>query len=188
MKETLNSFIWNSFKRIYGPIGTIFTIVGSLFLWIFAPDTKISLKIILPILVFIIMLLFTFIDTTYQAIEKLKQNKNILPKILRVMDPRPPYQKAKALALLEKSPIFSFGTIVGIYFIEDDFEQLIGIGEVINIQENKKIQIAITSYLEGQEDKIEELLKNNARLLEKTIVKPYISFDIVELFYRENLL
>ena len=72
--------------------------------------------------------------------------------------------------LLQESPLFSFGIIVGIYFVENDFEQLIGIGQVVNIQENKKIQISVIYFLEGHEDKKEKLLENNKIYLEKTII------------------
>lgn len=76
--------------------------------------------------------------------------------------------------LLEPSELFSYDTIVSFYYLEDDFEQLIAIGRVRNIQQDSKIQVEVTDYLSGYEEIFNKLGRNDFKALEKTRVKPNI--------------
>ena len=85
----------------------------------------------------------------------------------------------RILCLLEPSDLFSFGTLVSIYYINPEgFEILIGLGEVINIQDDKKIQVLISDYYNPNREIIEKLSMNNATILKKILIKPNIPKDL----------
>ena len=102
-------------------------------------------------------------------------SEHILPRIVLGKKPSVQIQGAKVLCLLESSELFSYDALVSFYYIDDEnFEQLIGIGAVVNIQEDRKIQVAMFYSLEGHQEKAEKIAQNDAGILKKTRVKPNV--------------
>ena len=92
-------------------------------------------------------------------------------------------ETTRALCLLEPSEFFSYDTLVSFYYIDDEeFEQLVGIGTVVNIQENKLIQVELTNPVEGYEGIVKKLANNDAHALKKTVVKPSIPKKYLALY------
>lgn len=166
MKRNFWSLIWSSFLKIGGiPIGFIALAVAVL-VWLFPPNINIPLGLALPVLILCIIIILTFANA---ADESFKMSERILPKITYGTT-----QQAKVLCLLEPSELFSHDTLVSFYYVENSFEQLIGIGTVINIQEDGKIQVSMTDPIEGFEETITRLGQNDNTILDNIKVKPNI--------------
>jgi hypothetical protein len=78
------------------------------------------------------------------------------------------------ICLLEPSELFSHGNLVSFYYDEDSYERIIGIGQVINIQENGIIQVIMSQQVEGHEGVISQLKIANTDTLKKVKIKPTI--------------
>ena len=73
---------------------------------------------------------------------------------------------------------FTENGIVTVFYLENGFERQIALGKIINIQEDKKVQIL---FFEIDSDfSTETLLKNNRELLNKLRIKPIIKMTSLE--------
>jgi len=172
MKKSFWGLIWSSFLRGQGVLSGVIAIVLGVLLWLFSPDKNISLGWALPIGLFCVILILTLGNAAYEAF---KISKHVLPMVLVGKKPPTQIPAAKLLCLLEPSELFSHDTLVSFYYIGDEnFEQLMGIGIVVNIQEDGKIQVVMIYALDGYEEKIEKLVQNDAGILKRTRVKPNI--------------
>ena len=173
MKKSFNEVIWSSFTRIQGTVALFISLGLALVLWIFKPDIQISLKWIFPFGLICVILMLTLYDAVHEA---LKINKYALPEIITVKKPRTCNNNVKPLCLLKPSEFFHHGMLVSFYHIDGEkYEQLIGLGKVINIQTNGIIQVEMFHSIEGYGDEIKKLMDNNAHTLKNTQVKPHIS-------------
>jgi hypothetical protein len=72
----------------------------------------------------------------------------------------------RKILIVEDAPWLSLGVMVAIYTKEDQFERLVCVGEVINVQTNNLIQIAIRDYeevfgsVEAVCDKLDKMSKS----------------------------
>ena len=172
--------MWESFNKIQGVILVIIAISLAFIFWYFAPQKSISLSLALPIFIVLIFLIMTLINAAYISFQLSKPG---IPKVILGKKPSSTIGKAKAICMLESSELFSYDSLVSFYYIENgNFEQLIGSGNVTNIQDDGKIQVVLEHVIEGQEDIVEKLTNNDKSLLSKTIVKPNlprIFFDLI---------
>lgn len=172
MKKSFWGLIWSSFLRVRGVPGGVIIFVFTVLIWLFSPDKNISLGWVLPIGLFCVILILTLGNAAYEAF---KISKHVLPMVLVGKKPPTQFSGAKLLCLIEPSELFSYDTFVSFYYIGDEnFEQLMGIGTVVNIQEDNKIQVVMTCSLDGYEEKIEKLVQNDTGILKRTRVKPNI--------------
>lgn len=170
MKNSFWGLIWTSFLRIRGVPIVVIAIVLPLVLWRVSPNTKISLGLALPIGLFCLVLILTLGNAAY---ESFKRSRRILPSILHARKPFAETQGEKVLCLLEPSELFSHNVLVSFYYVDEEgFEQLIGIGVVLNVQEDRKIQVAMTWAIKGHVEELERLVQNEAGILKKIRVKP----------------
>ena len=102
-----------------------------------------------------------------------------IPKVKYVRSPPKLYSNAHALFLVNPTILLSYDAIVSIYYLEDDIERLVGVGKVINVQENKMIQIIITHDYDF-EDKLNRLMNNSKDELDKLILKTSIPNSILQ--------
>lgn len=169
MKKSFWGLIWSSFLRVQGVLGVTITILLAV---LFSPNKNISLSLVLPIGLFCVILILALGNAVYEA---LKISKHVLPVVLVGGKPPNHISGAKLLCLIEPSELFSYDTFVSFYYLGDEnFEQLMGIGTVVNIQEDGKIQVVMTCSLDGYEENIEKLVQNDAGILKRTRVKPNI--------------
>jgi hypothetical protein len=76
---------------------------------------------------------------------------------------------------LEPSELFSHGNAVSFYLKDEDgFEVLLGVGSVMNIQDDERILVVMEKATDGHEEAIHALMNNDKRLLERLRVKPSI--------------
>jgi len=170
MKYGFWSLIGTSFLRVQSiVIGSISLVLGA-FYWYFS-DVK-SKWALIGVLSFIFLLIL--ISVLISVIIQLMKSQYQLPKIVKVIRP-----KDKLICLLQPSELFSYGIGVSYYYTdENEFEHLIGIGRVCNIQGNKLIQINLNSYQEHHKDLIDRLENNDKHILDNIKVKPTVPADI----------
>lgn len=183
MKKSFWSLVWSSFLRTQGALIGVIAIVSSVLLWRLSPNKNISLGLALPIGLLCVVLILTL---GYAAYESFKMSKRILPRVLFGKKSSTKNQKPQVLCLLEPSEIFSYDAVVSFYYIDEGFEQLIGIGTVTNIQENGKIQVVMTYSNDVYEETINELADNNARVLNKIIVKPNVPKSVLDIMISQG--
>ena len=171
MKESLYIILWNGFSKAWGvPVGII-GLIAAITLWIYPATETLSLKIVVPSTVIFLILIYTFLSAITDLYKKYQQNP--LPKLLTCQKD---LTQNTIVLLLSPSQLFSFDSIVSVYSIqEQDYEAIVAIGVVINIQEDKKVQVLITDVIPGKDEIIKKLTENNVNTIEKIIVKPNIA-------------
>jgi hypothetical protein len=174
MRQSFGELLWSSFKAVYGPVGAAGAFAVALLTFIFA-DVSVPLRLLIAgmVLIFLLMLLLIFgsLNAAYKAH---KGAAHQLPRVLQGMDPFAG-MSAVLMCYLEPSELFSHGIAVAFYNVNPQgFEVLVGIGTVINVQDDGKIQVAMTSSITGHEDFVNQLRQNNAEALRTTRVKPSV--------------
>jgi len=175
MNKSFWGFIWERFSEHHGVLIGFIALFSGIAFWNFAPDKSVRLGIVIPFGIIFIILSIVFGDAAYVSF---KANRNILPGVICVK----PYLKDNKeihLFLLTPSDLFSNDILVSFYYCNDEYEQLIGIGKVFNIQDDNKIQVLLLYPLEGHEDKVKEMVKNNKLYLNKTKIKPNIPYSML---------
>lgn len=164
--------LYQSFTRIHGIPVALLGIVLGLVTFNYSSTDSVSLKVIVPLGIVLFLMLMTFIDNSIQNFKKVS---NILPKVKRAITPTALHSGAKAILLLEPSDIFAHETLVAVYFLENDFERLIGVGFIITIQENGLIQVLVNKAIDEQDKNIwDNIYNNDITVLSKLQVKPSI--------------
>ena len=172
MKKGIGLEIYYAFKRVKGYPLSFFCIVLSIVLFIWGPDTSVSLKYIVTVGVLFLLVFAVIFDFGFHCFSKMT---NVIPVVKQGLNPPPLYQKAEALLLLSESDFFSIEAIVSIYYKDESYEPLIGIGFVLNIQENGLIQVIVDNCYDDRYKEIwDKVRENNASVLEKLIIKPLV--------------
>jgi len=173
MNKSFWVFIWERIKH-NGVSISLIGIIYAILTYNFDSNKSIRLGIVIPLGIILIILLIVFVDAAY---ESFKKNRNILPRVICVK----PYLKDNKeynLFLLTPSNLFSNGIWVSIYYYSDEYEQLIAVGNVLNIQDDNKIQVLLINTLKGQEETVEKIVHNNKLYLDKTKIKPNIPYSM----------
>lgn len=171
MKNRISLYIWESFKKVWGVPAIFLGIILSYLSWTQSPDSTIKLSLFVLILSALLIIIVTLLNLSINLYNKSIENK--LPTIKLT---RQPFNtdNTQLLLLLEPSELFSFDSVVSIYKLDNEFEQLFGIGKVINIQENGMIQVGLIEVIESGSETLKKLANNDKELLEKMIIKPTI--------------
>jgi hypothetical protein len=171
VKLTFWSLIGTQLIKIHSLTGMFFSIILSVWLWQNTPNKTLPLIYFIYLLVFTSLLIITLISAVMVAIK----NQNPIPKIENIIKT----SNGDIICLLQSSNLFSNGISVSFYYTNDqNFEQLVCIGTVINIQENGLIQAKIENYLDVHQDIIEKIKNNDNQIIKKIKVKPSIPADI----------
>ena len=182
MKE--KSFLDNMRSSVANSATAIFMVVTglcSLVAYFVVPDTEISLKYLLAAL----FIMFALISITFNAANMIfddhqkKPNSLLLrPKVIKAKDPTKYYDRAIGVLITEPTENLPNDSIVSIYFLVSGFEELIALGRVINIQDDKKVQVLIT-YDHDFEKHRNDIMKNDREALQKIVLKSAIPSLIV---------
>jgi hypothetical protein len=88
------------------------------------------------------------------------------------------------ILVLDRSPLFGFNILVTIYYSErldprrgDVFERVIGIGRVVNVQQNGLTQVLVLAELPRNADLWQRTRNREAATLAQLVVKPSVLFD-----------
>lgn len=169
--ETSRSFSEHLFKSFWASYGHIMTFIG-LLLALFAiytiPDETMSLKWFAIPLVLGLYLIFWFLYAAWTAFDL----QPVLVPHIKSAKPAPKaFSSAIALLLAEPSVLYSHDAVVSVYFVEDDFERLIGVGRVYNVQDNKIIQVLVTQDVDFG-DAWTSIINNDITKISKLRIKP----------------
>ncbi|QNO14960.1 hypothetical protein HYG86_09315 [Alkalicella caledoniensis] len=184
MKSYLRNFFGSPSNFIAFAVG----LAPSVLLWVVAPEKTVSygLFLIFMLIMFLIIWFLAFI------IIKKSEEMNLLSQKLDV--PSNPNLKIiqciNGICLCEKSELLSTDSIVSIFMKELVFENLVGYGVVINVQQDGYVQIKPTK-LENtilDEDPLKNIDFIHILNLNKAdiIIKPTISVEVIKDYQVKN--
>lgn len=174
MKQSFWGLVWRNFLNIQGVLIAVISLALSIFLWIFTPRINIPLWLFLIVVILALVLILTFASTAYELFSSSKRLFP-LPRVLLSKKIAAKNQRIDFIFLLEASELFSNDALVSFYYFDNDnFEQLIAIGRVRNIQQDSKVQVEVIYALSGCEDILNKLEQNDTLFLKRTRVKPNI--------------
>ena len=151
--------------RVRGPIITLFTLLVSIFSP-FPAEMGVLFRVYIFFAVTAIIIIITFADALASAL-----NTYSLP-VVKHSGKQQEGDRSYPLIILEASPIYSYGTIVSIYHLNDDYEEWIGNGRVYNIQENKLFQVIVLEEKQECKEIWEKIMGNKDGIFKSLIVKP----------------
>lgn len=168
--------LYTSFLRTYGYVISVLSLVLTTLAFYFTPNDVIMLKWVTPVALIVLMLFIVLADFAQRAFHAASSK---LPIVKSGRKPPDLYPQAIALLLLDKSDLFGHEAIVSIYYQDEDFEMLIGVGFVLTIQREGFVQILVTKKVDTRRDAVwSQIQENNASSLKKLIVKPSVPKQI----------
>ncbi len=172
--------VWLGLWKAQLVLGSILAIVLAVALWILRPEQTVPIAWVVLLAVISVILVVGFGNAAYELFRK----GRTLPQVLSGRKIAPLAQETELLLLLEPSSLFAHDTWVSFFHIDgDNFERLIGVGSVVNIQEDGRIQVGMSQASLGYEEIIKGLTRNDSGLLKRTRVKP----SIPRTFFEESL-
>lgn len=198
MKDTFWGLIWSSFLEIQGILIGFLGLAITLILTRFPVKTNIPIDVAIVLLLFLLLLIATLFNAAsksfkeYKKIQMLwnnltirnneleaKVNRRWLPKILLASQTQG-RTGLEIECLLENSELLSNNIVISFYYTdEEEFERLIGTGVVVTVQANGKIQALMDKPVNAYQDILEKLARNDAKILDRTVVKPSITTDML---------
>lgn len=159
--------------EINGPlIGTV-SLFLSVAVIIWMPEkSSLQTKLTMVIAVFSILLIVTLFHAAWSAFS---YKGGHLPAVR--------YVKAKDAApnvytlLLDPSELFSIDVIVSVYYAGKELEELIGIGNVVNVQTNKRVQVEVSAL---KPDTWQQIINAENRMYGELLVKVGASQALME--------
>lgn len=171
MKKGFWALFGTHLYKIHSMFSLVIGIGLSFLLWQINKDMQISMFLFLVLLILCVLIISSLISALFEVMK----SSEVLPEVERVLS-----NNEQLLILLSPSSIFSHGIIVSLYYTDEfQFERLICIGTVLNIQENGKIQIRVHQMIEGQDDVVLKLSQNDCSVLKKITVKPNVSHEYI---------
>jgi len=162
------SQLYESFIVTYGPFFTILGFILTVIVFFVIPEeASVPFRYVIIIAVVGVYLIMWFLHAGWSAFNK---TENTLPRVRCAMQAPKDFPQAVGILIMEPSELFSYDSIVAIYSVEDEIERCIGIGKVLNIQEDKKIQVLVMRQIENSG--WDAILNNDANKLRNVMVKP----------------
>ena len=172
MNQSFWKMFWRSAGRAYGALVAILSVPLALLLWIFQPTTRVPLGMVIVASTLGAAVLVTLAHMAYSAIQECSGR---LPRVIHSRKGIGAFEDHPVVCLLEQSELFSHGAAVSFYFKDaGGFEVLIGIGRVLNVQDDRRIQVGLNQAARGQEVTVTKLQGNNSETLQRLIVKPNV--------------
>ena len=172
MNQSFWKMFWRSARRAHGSLVAILSVPLALLLWIFSPTTQVPLGMVIIASTLGAAVLLTLAHMAYSAIQEFSGR---LPRVIYSCKGTGAFEDHPVVCLLEQSELFSHGMAASFYFKgAGGFEVLIGTGCVLNVQEDRRIQVGLNLAVEGQEATVCKLQGNNSDTLQRLIVKPNV--------------
>lgn len=171
--------LWSNMKTAFNGLLMAGGIVATFLFWVFKPDTTITLAWFVPFFFLCAILIVTFFSA---AIDAHRMNKVGLPAVIYAKSD----ERHDLLLLLEPSELFSHDVGISVYHRDqNEFEQLIGIGTVINVQTNGMIQVNVNRISGGHEETVQKMRHNDRQILRNLRVKPHVPMSVMWNFDQE---
>lgn len=185
--KTLSYYVVSSVSNNSGRISTLLGLFLAFVGYFLTPEELVSRKILIMIIIVFVTLLLILLNASkiiyddlhkahkvqQELQEKLKSNFDRPEVVLVKTPPRSSLYYDDSFAILFTNPTetLPYDSIVSVYFLTDGFEELIAIGKVANIQDDKKVQIMLIHNLQFEKYK-ENIMGNVKGTLSNIIVKP----------------
>nr|WP_181716980.1 hypothetical protein [Psychrobacter sp.]QJS05494.1 hypothetical protein [Psychrobacter sp.] len=182
MKKFLfGSLLWESALKSWGGIIGILGFLASVLSYFIIPaESVIKTKFVMIVIMVITSILIIAIRAAWIATERSNQISNIpSPKVIHVINAIKPYCNCHALFIIDSTSLLPYDALVSVYYLEHGFEKFVGLGKVINVQDDKKVQVIITDNYDF-EDKLEKIKGNLSEDLAKLIIKTSIPSSILQ--------
>lgn len=176
-RKTFWDYCWNTLASkgtwIFGTIASAVSIAG-----FFLPIMEASLRYVIALFFIMLPIIYIALTTAYTIYEDLLKNLPHRPRVITARLPSKYYSASIAVLVTEPTEDLTHGSIVSIYFLVSGFEELIALGEVINVQDDKKVHVLIT-YDHDLEKYRKDIMNNDKEALEKIVLKSAIPSFII---------
>ena len=176
-RKTFWDYCWNTLANkgtwLFGTIAGAFGIASFLL-----PFMNASLRYVIALFFLMLPLIYIALTTAYIIYEDLLKNLSHRPKVIIARRPSKYYSTSIAVLYTEPTEDLAHGSIVSIYFLVSGFEELIALGEVINVQDDKKVQVLIR-YDHDFEKYQNDIMNNDKEALGKIVLKSTIPSFII---------
>lgn len=181
MEQGFWRLYWASFKRSYGALIAVMGLPVAFVLWAVVPKSTIGVEYIIAAVIVLLPIVMSLVHMAYVLSGR---EARALPKVLQSRQILVPQREPMTILLLEESELFAQGVAVSLYYTDENgFEVLTGFGSVINIQDDKRIQVNVERHMPGQDDVVERMSQNEKNVLGRLRVKPTIpAVDIISGF------
>ncbi len=169
--------LWSAAIKSWGGLITFLGFIAAILAFFVTPESDFVPMNVFIVCVFVAMIIIGILLRA--AFEASSNSTLILPKVRKILDAPAGYKNYSALFLVDPSNFLSHDSTVSIYSIDDDFEQFIGLGVVINVQNDKKIQIVVLNA-EDSQSLIDSLKSNKRHDLDRLVLKPTIPKAFLE--------
>ena len=174
-KQQVNSF-YDELRESFRRIGAIPIPLIALTLWFVAfykPENKfeIDIKYILPTFVVLFIIILALSNLTRRLYARVMYK---LPRVLRYYQPQGSYPVGTIGLILEASDLYAFHTSVAIYYKEEVYEPLIGVGHVENVSDKGLIQVVGWPTEIAYKEVWERVCQNDTLYLKNISVKPSV--------------
>lgn len=176
-QKSFGNLIWSSLLETWGIVVAVLSFVALIASYFVVPaEDNIGLRWYVVTVFFAAFLIAVFARAAWIAQQQMSPPS---PKVRYAKDPPKAFPDAVALFLLEPTSLLAQGALVSIYYLENEIEKLVGLGEVINVQNDGKVQVLVVVDYEFGE-KINEIKSNSPDELKKLVVKNTIPGFILE--------
>lgn len=165
MKNESQKHIKHYIQKPDNLISTVIGAILSLLILLFR-SIKIELWITGIITVVLLFVIWILLIMLFNEKNRVMQNNTIALEINQIQQ-----ISGKEIIILNKNDILKLDVMIDIFYFNNDIEQLIAIGKLINIQQNQLQQIQILCWYINNEIK-NELLHNNLKYIKNIIVRP----------------
>lgn len=135
------------------------------------------------LIVFIILVItyigFNVANNIHKDLIDSLNSSPLRPKVIHTIEPPKYYSDAIAIFIIEPTETLSNDSIVSVYILANNFEELIAIGQVINIQDDKKVQVLVI-YDHGLGKYKKGIMNNHREDLDKLVIKPTVPSFILQ--------
>lgn len=185
---------WTSFKAVSGPILTGAAFLLALLGPLYAPTNVVHISLIW-LAVSGLAALVVFLTAGNLVMAARRGARGRLPAIVHafaLMSPGGATGQPVTL-VLDRSDLFSVNIFTTIYYVEDleqgrdhVFERVIGIGRVVNIQQNGLIQVLVLREVPNHVELWQRIRNHERSILAQIVIKPSIDFNETGIEVRFN--
>lgn len=175
MRRGLWQVLIESFVVVHGVLSLLLGILVALVLYVALPSDDWIIRLLVAVIIGIVAIAVIVIVTLLHALARLSRSTGGLPKIRAG---RPPFDRTRAtlVCVADPSELFNIGIWVAFFRVtEEDVQEPIGVGSVVNVEDDGKIVLEMARVFREHEDFAQRVRNNDAGALKKLRVKPYFS-------------
>lgn len=179
--KSFQDYIWSSALSSGMWIFVVVTGICSIVAYFLSPNEAVSIKYMAATIFITFAFISVAITTAYTIYKELRESLNSLPlrpKVIYARNPPKYYSESICVLITEPTEILTNDSIVSVYLLVSQFEELIAIGKVINVQDDKKVQVLVT-YDHDLERYKDNIINNDKDILEKIVLKSTIPSFII---------